>query len=111
MRLVNDDTGQGPPRAGVVRDGEIVDVWEALGEEPRGVPGLGGLVLMGGIDGVEEGAAAGEPRFRLDAVRLQPPIRLPRKSFSLALTYRSPPPKPALHPPEPPTSSPKSRTR
>ena len=103
MRLVNYDTGQGPPRAGVVRDGEIVDVWEALGEEPRGVPGLGGLVLMRGIDGVEEAAAAGEPRFRLDDVRLHAPIRHPRKIICLGLNYRQHAAEAGLEPPETPT--------
>src|SRR2546423_3249173 len=103
MRLVNYDTGQGPPRAGVVRDGEIVDVWEALREEPPGVPGLGGLVVMRGIDGVEDAAAAGGPRFRLDDVRLHAPIRHPRKIICLGLNYRQHAAEAGLDAPETPT--------
>ena len=103
MRLVNYDNGSGPPRAGVVRGDEIVDVWESLGEEPPGVPGLGGLVLMRGIDGVVEATAAGEPRVRLGDVRLHAPIRHPRKIICLGLNYRQHAAEAGLDPPETPT--------
>src|SRR6266513_1322636 len=103
MRLVNYEIGGGPPRAGVVRGEEIVDVWEALGEQPPTVPGLGGLVLMRGVDGVEGAAAAGEPRFRLDDVRLHAPIRHPRKIICLGLNYRQHAAEAGLEPPETPT--------
>ncbi len=105
MRLVNYEisSGTGPPRAGVVRGEEIVDVWEALGEEPQGVPGLGGLVLARGIDGVEEAASSAEPRLRLDDVRLHAPIRHPRKIICLGLNYRQHAAEAGLEPPETPT--------
>ena len=103
MRLVNYDHGQGP-RAGVVRGEVIVDVWEALGEQPPGVAaGLGGLVLMRGIGGVEEATAKGEPRFRLSDVKLHAPIRHPRKIICLGLNYRQHAAEAGLDPPEPPT--------
>ena len=103
MRLVNYDLGDGPPRAGVLRGDQIVDVWESLGEEPPGVPGLGGLVLQRGIDGVEEATATGEPRARLDYVRLHAPIRHPRKIICLGLNYRQHAAEAGLEPPETPT--------
>ena len=103
MRLVNYDHGHGP-RAGVVRGEVIVDVWEALGEQPPGVAaGLGGLVLMRGIGGVEEATAKGEPRFRLSDVKLHAPIRHPRKIICLGLNYRQHAAEAGLDPPETPT--------
>ncbi|MBV9212910.1 MAG: fumarylacetoacetate hydrolase family protein [Actinobacteria bacterium] len=103
MRLVNYEIGGRPPRAGVVRGEEIVDVWEALGEEPPGAPGLGGLVLTRGIDGVEEAASRAEPRVRLDDVRLHAPIRHPRKIVCLGLNYRQHAAEAGLDPPKSPT--------
>jgi 2-keto-4-pentenoate hydratase/2-oxohepta-3-ene-1,7-dioic acid hydratase in catechol pathway len=99
MRLVTYEAGHGP-RAGVLRDDVVVDVWGegpgAVREEDRTVSGI----LRGGL--LREIEPAGEER-PLAEVRLLPPIPDPRKILCLGLNYRSHAEESGVEPPETPT--------
>jgi 2-keto-4-pentenoate hydratase/2-oxohepta-3-ene-1,7-dioic acid hydratase (catechol pathway) len=104
MRLVTYDAGDGP-RAGALRDGEVVDVFRALGgDSPGGPASVRALLESGRID---DAAAAVEsadaPRTPLEAVRLLPPIPDPDKLIGIGLNYRSHAEEAGLDPPATPT--------
>lgn len=104
MRLVTYDAGDGP-RAGALRDGEVVDVFRALGgDSPSGPASVRALLESGRID---DAAAAVEsadaPRTPLEAVRLLPPIPDPDKLIGIGLNYRSHAEEAGLDPPATPT--------
>jgi acylpyruvate hydrolase len=75
MRLVNYATPQGP-RAGVLRDGRVLEVRDA----PPG--GLQALLEAGGLDTAEVGEEVADPK-------LLPPIHRPGKVICIGLNYRA----------------------
>ncbi len=104
MRLVTYDAGDGP-RAGALREGEIVDVFTALdGDPPGGPPSVRALLESGRIDQVAAAVeAADAPRTALGAVRLLPPVPDPDKLIGIGLNYRSHAEEAGLDPPATPT--------
>src|SRR5215218_214597 len=100
MRLVTYDSGRGP-RAGVVRDGAVVDLWDSLGGEPPAGPTVSALLRTRGVKAAE--GASGEPPLPLDEVRLLPPVTDPEKILCMGLNYRSHAEEAGLEPPERPT--------
>ena len=89
MRLVTYDAGEGP-RAGILRNERVFEVFEGdVAALLRG-PGLDGLTETG--DGVP-----------LDAVRLLPALTTPSKIVCLGLNYRSHAEEAGLEAPETPT--------
>ena len=102
MRLVTYDSGRGP-RAGMLRDGSVVDVWDALGEEPPdGDPGTLALIRQRGLEAAVRGL---EPtnEIPLGDVRLLPPIPAPGKLILIGLNYLSHAREQGAEPPETPT--------
>jgi 2-keto-4-pentenoate hydratase/2-oxohepta-3-ene-1,7-dioic acid hydratase in catechol pathway len=89
MHFVSYDRGSGP-RAGVLRDGEIVDA---------GAGGVGALLRGSGLDGIGEGG----PLVATDEVRLLPPVIDPGKIVCMGLNYRDHAAEAGLDPPETPT--------
>jgi len=84
MRLVTYRSDRGA-RAGVLRDGRVIDAWDALGDEP--VPSVRALLERGMVgrladrlDG--EGVAVGD-------VSLDVPVPDPDKIICIGLNYRS----------------------
>ena len=84
MRLVTYDDGRGP-RAGVLRDEAVLDVWDALGDPPAGSPGVGALLRAGRLADAEAIEGDGVP---LGSVRLLPPVTDPDKIIGIGLNYR-----------------------
>jgi 2-keto-4-pentenoate hydratase/2-oxohepta-3-ene-1,7-dioic acid hydratase in catechol pathway len=104
VRLVTFDAGDGP-RAGALRDGEVVDVFAALGGDADGASAsvralLGSGRLVEAAAAVGSIGATGTP---LDAVRLLPPIPDPDKLIGIGLNYRSHADEAGLDPPATPT--------
>ena len=84
-------------RAGILRDGEVVDIWDALGGEGASVRDLleaGRLEEAGGIEG--EGMPLG-------AVELRPPVPDPGKIVCIGLNYRAHAEEAGIEPPSSPT--------
>src|SRR5256885_12286660 len=86
MRLVTYELHRGP-RAGLVHDGGVVDLWDALGGEPPEGPTVGALLRHRGVQAAE--AVGGPSVASLDEVRLLPPVTDPQKILRLRLNYRS----------------------
>src|SRR3954465_15788673 len=86
MRLVTYELHRGP-RAGVVRDGGVVDLWDALGGEPPEGPTVGALLRHRGVQAAE--AVGGPPVAALEEVPLDPPVTDPEKILCIGLNYRS----------------------
>jgi 2-keto-4-pentenoate hydratase/2-oxohepta-3-ene-1,7-dioic acid hydratase in catechol pathway len=99
MRLVTYDAGQGP-RAGILREELVLDVWGEEIEPVREADRTLGGLLRGGLIG--EVDPAGEARPVTD-VRLLPPLPDPGKIVCLGLNYRSHAEEAGLSPPEIPT--------
>ncbi len=98
MRLVSYDAGEGP-RAGLLRDGRVLDVWAALGGEPA-EPTVGALVRAGRLDAARELEGEG---LALETVRLLPPISDPGKIVCIGLNYVSHAEESGIEPPQTPT--------
>jgi 2-keto-4-pentenoate hydratase/2-oxohepta-3-ene-1,7-dioic acid hydratase in catechol pathway len=82
MRLVTYRSERGD-RAGVLRDGAVVDAWDALGGGGESVREL----LE--ADRRPEPAGAGDDRVPLDSVELLPPVPDPQKIVCIGLNYRA----------------------
>src|SRR3954449_10099617 len=100
MRLVTYELHRGP-RAGLVRDGGVVDLWDALGGEPPEGPTVGALLRHRGGQAAE--AVGGPPVAALEEVRLDPPVTDPEKILCIGLNYRSHAEEAGLDPPDTPT--------
>jgi 2-keto-4-pentenoate hydratase/2-oxohepta-3-ene-1,7-dioic acid hydratase in catechol pathway len=100
MRLVTYEMHRGP-RAGLIRDGAVIDVWDALGGEPPEGPTVGALLRHRGVQAAE--GVGGEPVAALEEVRLHPPVTDPEKIVCIGLNYRSHAEEAGLDPPETPT--------
>ncbi len=129
MRLVSYDSGAGP-RAGLLHDELIVDVWEALGESSS-EPTVGALLRGGRLEDVRALTQAGAPPAQTGAppaqagetpaaswqadsgrparglpigeVRLHAPVTNPGKIVGIGLNYASHAREAGLEPPETPT--------
>src|SRR6059058_1989385 len=100
MRLVTYELHRGP-RAGLVRDGGVVDLWDALGGEPPEGPTVGALLRHRGVQAAQ--SVGGPPVAALDEVRLLAPVTDPQKIVCIGLNYRSHAEEAGLDPPETPT--------
>jgi 2-keto-4-pentenoate hydratase/2-oxohepta-3-ene-1,7-dioic acid hydratase in catechol pathway len=96
MRLVTYRSERGP-RAGVLRDGGVVDCWDALG---AGGSSVRELLESGRLDDV---ARAGGEVLPLDSVELLPPVPDPDKIICIGLNYRAHAAEAGIDPPETPT--------
>ncbi len=111
MKLVTYASPRGA-RAGAVRDGEIVDLWDALDREyrppgrgrgPASPAGLRALLETVGSDraaAAAEGAPSAGPAEELE---LLPPITDPQKIVCIGLNYRAHAAEAGLEPPDSPT--------
>ncbi len=100
MRLVTYDSSRGP-RAGVLRGDAVVDLWDALGEEPPGgEAGLGAVLEAGGLAGARD---ADGPAIPLAEAPLLAPVTRPQKIVCIGLNYRSHAEEAGIEAPETPT--------
>jgi len=94
MRLVTYKSERGP-RAGLLRDDAVFDVWDALGGEGESVRDL---LDAGSLDDAD--AVGGEPSA---GAELLPPIPDPEKIVCIGLNYRAHAAEAGIEPPETPT--------
>src|SRR5215217_6588265 len=101
MRLVTYDIDRGP-RAGVLRDGTIVDAWDALGRPPAGsVPSVRTLLSSGRVEELAaaiDSGGSGAVASRAD-LRLLAPVPDPDKLVGIGLNYASHAAEAGLEPP------------
>lgn len=83
MRLVTYRSERGD-RAGVLRDGAVIDAADLLEDAPSSVRGLIGA---GALDAVAAAAADAEPSVPLGEVALLPPVPNPQKIVCIGLNY------------------------
>ena len=105
MRLVTYDAGRGP-RAGALRDGAVVDLWNGLATGPPAGRGraLRTLLEQGQLeDAAGVVADAAVSALSISDVRLLPPIPDPSKLIGIGLNYRSHAEEAGLDPPASPT--------
>ena len=96
MRLVTYRSDRGP-RAGLLRDDAVLDVWDALGGEGSTVRHL---LASGHIEAAA--GISGEP-VPLEQVELLPPVPDPEKIVCIGLNYRAHAAEAGIDPPEAPT--------
>jgi 2-keto-4-pentenoate hydratase/2-oxohepta-3-ene-1,7-dioic acid hydratase in catechol pathway len=96
MRLVTYRSDRGP-RAGVLRDDAVLDVWDALGGDSSSVRDL-----LAPDRVAEAGEISGEP-VPLEEVELLPPVPDPEKIVCIGLNYRAHAAEAGIEPPEAPT--------
>ncbi|HMC07542.1 MAG TPA: fumarylacetoacetate hydrolase family protein, partial [Solirubrobacterales bacterium] len=97
MRLVTYRSARGP-RAGLIRDDRVIDVWQALGGEGSSVRDL--LAADRLADATE---VSGEESLPLERAELLPPIPDPEKVVCIGLNYRDHAAEAGIDPPETPT--------
>ncbi len=98
MRLITYRSDRGA-RAGLIRDGLVVDAWDGLGDHHH--PSVRELLVNGRLDELA-GAETGEG-VALDSVELLPPVPDPDKIVCIGLNYRSHAEEFGLEPPSEPT--------
>ena len=96
MRVVTFSSERGP-RAGVLREGSVIDAWDAIGGEGASVREL----LAAGRFG--ELAECDGPGTPLAEVRLLPPVPDPEKLIGIGLNYKDHAAEARLDPPASPT--------
>jgi 2-keto-4-pentenoate hydratase/2-oxohepta-3-ene-1,7-dioic acid hydratase in catechol pathway len=96
VRLVSYASEAGP-RAGLLRDGVVLDAWDALG---GGGEGMRELLASGRL--AELAHIEGEPQ-PLAGLELLPPVPDPEKIIGIGLNYRAHAAEGGLEPPESPT--------
>jgi acylpyruvate hydrolase len=96
MRLVTYRSDRGP-RAGVLRDGDVVDCWDAIG---GGGSSVRELLESDRLDDVARAEAEVVPP---DSVELLPPVPDPDKIICIGLNYRAHAAEAKIDPPETPT--------
>ena len=96
MQLVTYRSDRGA-RAGLLRDGGVLDAWDALG---GGGASLRELLAAGRLGELEE---AGGEAIPLDEVELLPPIPDPDKIICIGLNYGAHAAEAGMEPPEHPT--------
>jgi 2-keto-4-pentenoate hydratase/2-oxohepta-3-ene-1,7-dioic acid hydratase in catechol pathway len=96
MRIVTYLAERGP-RAGLLRGGELIDVWDAIGGDGSSVRDL---LASGRLD---EAESAEEDPIDVDGVELLVPVSDPPKIICLGLNYRSHAEEAGVEPPASPT--------
>jgi 2-keto-4-pentenoate hydratase/2-oxohepta-3-ene-1,7-dioic acid hydratase in catechol pathway len=96
MRLVTYRSERGP-RAGLLRDEGVVDVWDALGGEGSS---MRDLLREKRLAEVEKVAGEAAP---IDSVELLPPVPDPEKIVCIGLNYRAHAAEAGIEPPAAPT--------
>jgi 2-keto-4-pentenoate hydratase/2-oxohepta-3-ene-1,7-dioic acid hydratase in catechol pathway len=97
MRIVTYRSDRGE-RAGLLRNGAVVDLWNALGGRGSGVRDL----LE--VDRLAEVAELGDARVvPLDVVELLPPVPDPQKIVCIGLNYKAHAAEAGIEPPDAPT--------
>ena len=99
MRIVTYDAGRGP-RAGVLADDGVIDVWDALGSSGERDPSVRALLDGGGLEAARALMGAKIP---LASLRLLPPVPDPGKIICIGLNYGEHAREAGLEPPESPT--------
>ncbi len=99
MRLISYRSERGV-RAGVLRDGRIVDAGDAVGDDPASLRALLEVDALGELAGAAEGA---EASIALAEVELLPPIPDPEKIVCIGLNYRAHAAEAGIEPPPVPT--------
>jgi acylpyruvate hydrolase len=97
MRIVTYRSDRGP-RAGLLRDGAVIDVWSSLGGRGSTVRELLEGERLGEVGAIEEAAVV-----PLDAVELLPPVPDPPKIVCIGLNYRAHAAEAGIEPPQAPT--------
>ena len=100
MRIVTYDAGRGP-RAGVLTEGGVIDVWDGLGSSGERDPSVRSLLDGGG--GLEAARALMGAKIPLSSLRLLPPVPDPGKIICIGLNYGEHAREAGLEPPESPT--------
>ena len=98
MRLVTYRSDRGA-RAGLLRDGQVIDAWDALGG-PSARPTVRALLELDAVDRLRDIDGEGVP---LDQVSLDVPVPDPDKIICIGLNYRSQAAEAGLDPPFAPT--------
>ena len=98
MRLVTYRSDRGA-RAGLLRDGQVIDAWDALGG-PSARPTVRALLELDAVDRLRDIDGEGVP---LDQVSLDVPVPDPDKIICIGLNYRSHAAEAGLDPPSAPT--------
>jgi 2-keto-4-pentenoate hydratase/2-oxohepta-3-ene-1,7-dioic acid hydratase in catechol pathway len=96
VRVVSYDSDRGP-RAGVLREGGVIDAWDALGGDRASVREL----LAAGR--LAELAEADGPALPVDEVELLPPVPDPQKLIGIGLNYADHAAEGRMEPPSSPT--------
>jgi 2-keto-4-pentenoate hydratase/2-oxohepta-3-ene-1,7-dioic acid hydratase in catechol pathway len=96
VQVVTYDSERGP-RAGVIRDGAVVDAWDAIG---GGGASVRELLTAGRLNEV---ADADGPARPLGEVRLLPPVPDPQKIIGIGLNYKDHAAEARIDPPDSPT--------
>jgi 2-keto-4-pentenoate hydratase/2-oxohepta-3-ene-1,7-dioic acid hydratase in catechol pathway len=97
MRLVTYRSARGP-RAGLLRDDQVIDVWDALGGEGTSVRDLLSADRLAEAEGVSS-----EESLPLEGTELLPPIPDPQKIVCIGLNYRAHAAEAGIDPPDAPT--------
>jgi 2-keto-4-pentenoate hydratase/2-oxohepta-3-ene-1,7-dioic acid hydratase in catechol pathway len=97
MRIVTYRSDRGA-RAGIVIDGGVVDLWDAVGGEGSSVRELLAAGRLGEVTGIAEAE-----RTPVDAVELLPPVPDPLKIVCIGLNYRAHAAEAGIEPPDAPT--------
>ena len=100
MRLVSFEAGPGP-RAALLRDGRVYDIWGEAFAHVRGEDRTVYALLQGGL--LPEVEAIEEEGVPVEGVQLLPPIARPGKVICMGLNYRSHAEEAGLETPETPT--------
>jgi acylpyruvate hydrolase len=100
MRLVSFDAGSGP-RAALLRDGRIYDIWGEAFAAGRQSDRTVDAILEGGL--LADVAPVEEEGVPLEGVDLLPPLNRPAKILCIGLNYRSHAEEQGAEPPETPT--------
>ena len=100
MRLVSFDAGPGP-RAGLLRDGRVYDIWGDAFSHVRGEDRTVYALLQGGL--LKEVEPVEEEGVPVEGVELLPPITRPGKVLCIGLNYRSHAEEQGAEPPATPT--------
>jgi 2-keto-4-pentenoate hydratase/2-oxohepta-3-ene-1,7-dioic acid hydratase in catechol pathway len=99
MRLVTYRSDRGP-RAGVLRDGRVIDVWDAL-DPDTSEPSVRALLRRGELEELE--SQLGGEGLPAERVSLDVPVPDPEKIICIGLNYRTHAAEAGIEPPSAPT--------
>jgi 2-keto-4-pentenoate hydratase/2-oxohepta-3-ene-1,7-dioic acid hydratase in catechol pathway len=102
VRVVTYTSTRGP-RAGVLRNGRVLDAWDALGERGRGSASVRELLPLLGVLADIHSDAPVDDELGPDRVALETPVPDPEKIVCIGLNYRSHAKEAGIEPPAVPT--------